>query len=63
MLAATISILIMVKSPAGCRYGDCRQWVNGHARAPAVGEVRVRVTACGVCRTDLHMVDGELPGP
>lgn len=25
------------------------------------GEVRVRVGACGVCRTDLHVVDGELP--
>ncbi len=30
---------------------------------PADGEVRVRVTACGVCRTDLHVVDGELPDP
>ncbi len=28
---------------------------------PSVGEVRLRVTACGVCRTDLHIVDGELP--
>ncbi len=28
---------------------------------PARGEVLVRVTACGVCRTDLHLVDGELP--
>lgn len=30
---------------------------------PAVrpGEVLVRVLACGVCRTDLHVVDGELP--
>ena len=26
------------------------------------GEVLVRVDACGVCRTDLHVVDGELPG-
>jgi alcohol dehydrogenase, propanol-preferring len=30
---------------------------------PASGEVRVRVVACGVCRTDLHVVDGELPHP
>ena len=30
---------------------------------PADGEVRVRVAACGVCRTDLHVVDGELPNP
>jgi len=28
---------------------------------PLDGEVRVRVAACGVCRTDLHVVDGELP--
>ena len=29
---------------------------------PAPDEVLVRVTACGVCRTDLHVLDGELPG-
>ena len=28
---------------------------------PAPGQVLVRVSACGVCRTDLHIVDGELP--
>jgi alcohol dehydrogenase, propanol-preferring len=28
---------------------------------PSAGEIRLRVTACGVCRTDLHIVDGELP--
>ncbi len=28
---------------------------------PGPGEIRVRVEACGVCRTDLHIVDGELP--
>ncbi|WGS27831.1 zinc-dependent alcohol dehydrogenase family protein [Bradyrhizobium sp. ISRA464] len=28
---------------------------------PGPGEVRVKVDACGVCRTDLHVVDGELP--
>lgn len=27
---------------------------------PGPGEVRIRVRACGVCRTDLHIVDGEL---
>jgi propanol-preferring alcohol dehydrogenase len=30
---------------------------------PAAGEVLVAVAACGVCRTDLHVVDGELPDP
>ncbi len=29
--------------------------------APGRGEVLLRVAACGVCRTDLHIVDGELP--
>ncbi len=28
---------------------------------PGPGEVRVRVTACGVCRTDLHLAEGDLP--
>ena len=28
---------------------------------PGPGQVRLRVLACGVCRTDLHVVDGELP--
>jgi alcohol dehydrogenase, propanol-preferring len=28
---------------------------------PGPGEVRVKVSACGVCRTDLHVADGELP--
>jgi alcohol dehydrogenase, propanol-preferring len=30
-------------------------------RAPGAGEVAIRVLACGVCRTDLHIVDGDLP--
>jgi propanol-preferring alcohol dehydrogenase len=32
-------------------------------RQPGPGQIRVRVSACGVCRTDLHVVDGELPDP
>jgi alcohol dehydrogenase, propanol-preferring len=31
--------------------------------SPAPGQVLVRVAACAVCRTDLHVVDGELPDP
>src|SRR4051794_14982417 len=30
---------------------------------PGPGEIRVRVEACAVCRTDLHVVDGDLPDP
>jgi propanol-preferring alcohol dehydrogenase len=28
---------------------------------PGAGEIRIRVEACAVCRTDLHVIDGELP--
>jgi len=30
---------------------------------PGPGQVLIRVRACGVCRTDLHIIDGELSGP
>jgi alcohol dehydrogenase, propanol-preferring len=30
---------------------------------PGAGEILVKVSACGVCRTDLHVVDGELTEP
>lgn len=30
---------------------------------PGPGEIRLAVSACGVCRTDLHVVDGDLPNP
>lgn len=36
-------------------------WQELPDAVPAPGEVRLRVEACGVCRTDLHVVDGELP--
>jgi alcohol dehydrogenase, propanol-preferring len=35
--------------------------VDAGPRSPGTGEILVRVRACGVCRTDLHIVDGELP--
>src|SRR5262245_19199376 len=30
---------------------------------PGAGQILIAVEACGVCRTDLHVVDGELPDP
>src|SRR2546423_4179887 len=33
------------------------------AREPAEGEALIEVTTCGVCRTDLHIFDGELSEP
>jgi len=39
------------------------EWEELADRQPGPGEIRVKVGACGVCRTDLHVVDGELPDP
>jgi len=39
------------------------EWTTLPDRHPGPGQIRVKVTACGVCRTDLHVVDGELPEP
>ncbi len=38
-------------------------WTGLPDPQPGPDEIRVRVLACGVCRTDLHVVDGELPNP
>jgi propanol-preferring alcohol dehydrogenase len=38
-------------------------WTDLPDRQPEPGQIRVKVLACGVCRTDLHVVDGELPHP
>src|SRR6476469_5835193 len=36
---------------------------DGACPRPNAGQLLVRVSACAVCRTDLHIVDGELPEP
>jgi propanol-preferring alcohol dehydrogenase len=43
--------------------GGPLEWLQLADRLPGPGEIRVRVAACGVCRTDLHVLDGELPDP
>ena len=35
--------------------------VESPTRAPASGEIRVRVRCCATCRTDLHVIEGDLP--
>src|SRR3989442_15892476 len=30
---------------------------------PGPGQILIQVKACGVCRTDLHIADGDLPNP
>ena len=41
--------------------GTSLELVTRDPGQPARGQILVRVSACGVCRTDLHIVDGELP--
>jgi propanol-preferring alcohol dehydrogenase len=43
--------------------GTLLEWEELADRQPGRNQIRVKVTACGVCRTDLHVVDGELPHP
>ena len=49
-------LAMVLRSPRGAL--DCRHVDDP---VPGAGQVLVRVHACGVCRTDLHVVDGELP--
>lgn len=37
------------------------RWIERPDPRPGSGEVLIEVRACGVCRTDLHVVEGELP--
>lgn len=37
------------------------QLVECEAPVPGPGEIRIQVEVCGVCRTDLHVVEGDLP--
>jgi propanol-preferring alcohol dehydrogenase len=48
-----------VEKPAPAEEGPLRQ-VEEEVREPGSDEVRVRVEVCGVCRTDLHVVEGDL---
>ncbi|HEY7057039.1 MAG TPA: zinc-dependent alcohol dehydrogenase family protein, partial [Vicinamibacterales bacterium] len=44
------------------RFGSGRvEAVDVETPAPGAGRILVKVLACGVCRTDLHVVDGDLP--
>jgi len=43
--------------------GEPLQLLEKSDPIPGPGEVLVKISACGVCRTDLHVVDGDLPEP
>jgi alcohol dehydrogenase, propanol-preferring len=53
------SMRAMVLERPGTPLIECERPVP----APGAGEILVEVAACGVCRTDLHVVDGELRDP
>ncbi|HXY25656.1 MAG TPA: zinc-dependent alcohol dehydrogenase family protein [Candidatus Acidoferrum sp.] len=50
----------LLKAPAKVETNPL-EFVEVPAPEPGDGEVLVRVHACGVCRTDLHVIEGELP--
>lgn len=55
-LAGTMQAVVFERHPDGVRLRECRRpvpAVRGH-------DVLLRVLACGVCHTDLHLLDGEL---
>jgi propanol-preferring alcohol dehydrogenase len=45
------------------RPGELLRPIELPTPVPGEGQVRVKVAACGVCRTDLHVVDGDLKEP
>jgi alcohol dehydrogenase, propanol-preferring len=45
------------------KIGAPLDWTELEDREPGPNQIRVKVSACGVCRTDLHVLDGELPNP
>jgi propanol-preferring alcohol dehydrogenase len=53
--------LSVMKAMVLARAGDPLRTVLRQTPDPGPGQVLVRVLACAVCRTDLHVVDGELP--
>ncbi|HWD98630.1 MAG TPA: alcohol dehydrogenase catalytic domain-containing protein, partial [Bryobacteraceae bacterium] len=50
----------VLKSPAPVET-EPLEWREAPRPEPGPDEVLLRVHACGVCRTDLHVVEGELP--
>jgi propanol-preferring alcohol dehydrogenase len=50
-----------MKAMALVEVGRPLQQIERPDPEPGPGEARLKVLACGVCRTDLHVVDGELP--
>ena len=50
----------VVETPGPVDSGPMRR-VERPVPEPDIGQVRVRISCCGVCRTDLHLAEGDLP--
>ena len=55
--------MILSRAMALMAPGQPLQMIARPCPEPTASEVLVEVEACGVCRTDLHVIDGELPSP
>ena len=53
----------MVLNNCGPIEGAPLEWLDVPEPDPGPGEIRIRVEVCGICRTDLHVIEGELPFP
>jgi len=59
----TVSIPASMRAMRFHRPGEALRLEQLPVPAAGPGQVQLRVEACGVCRTDLHLIDGELPRP
>ena len=57
MTAETMRAMVLERSPGELRLAELPR------PEPGPGQLLIKVAACGVCRTDLHVVDGELTEP
>lgn len=53
----------MMRAMQLARPGEPLRMIERPIPMPGPGELLVEISACGVCRTDLHIADGELHGP
>ena len=58
-----LNILAMMRAMQLDRPGERLRLVERPLPVPGPGELLIEVAACGVCRTDLHVVDGDIKGP
>ncbi len=57
MTATTMRAMVLERSPGELRLKELPR------PEPGSGQLLIKVHACGVCRTDLHVVDGDLTEP